>query len=303
MLTRREAVRRLGLAAAGAMAAGGLACSADAGEAGAGAAAESTGSTARGTEGAAGGLGVLGIQLYTLRGEMQRHVAETLTGVAEIGYREVEFAGYFGHSPSEIREMLDATGLSAPAAHFGIDSTLDGLPASIEMAATVGHENLVVAWIPQGMRQTLDDWRRTADLFNRAGEACKAAGIQFAYHNHDFEFERIGGQVPFDVLCEEADPELVKIELDLFWIIHGGGDPFDYFARYPGRYPLVHVKDRLADGTMVDVGDGAIDFAGIFSRSEQAGIRHYFVEHDQPDDALESIRRSQGHLEGMMIGK
>ncbi len=301
MLTRREAVRRLGLAAAGAMAAGGLGCSADAGEAGAGAAAESTGSTARGTEGAAGGLGVLGIQLYTLRGEMQRHVAETLTGVAEIGYREVEFAGYFGHSPSEIREMLDATGLSAPAAHFGIDSTLDGLPTSIEMAATVGHENLVVAWIPQGMRQTLDDWRRTADLFNRAGEACKAAGIQFAYHNHDFEFERIGGQVPFDVLCEEADPELVKIELDLFWIIHGGGDPLAFFERWPGRVPLVHVKDRTADGDMVDVGAGVIDWAAIFARREQAGIRHYFVEHDEPGDAFASARASYRYLSELEV--
>ena len=301
MVTRREAVKRLGLAAAGAMAAGGLACSADAGETGAGAAEESTGNAARGTEGAAGSLGALGIQLYTLRSEMRRHVAETLSGVAEIGYREVEFAGYFDHTPSEIREMLNATGLSAPAGHVGIDPTLDGWSATLEAAATIGHENLVVASVPRDMRGSLDDWRRTADLFNRAGEAAKAAGIQFAYHNHDFEFERIDGQVLFDVLCEEADPELVKIELDLFWIIHGGGDPLAFFERWPGRVPMVHVKDRTATGDMVDVGAGVIDWAAIFAQREQAGIQHYFVEHDEPGDAFASARASYDYLSRLQV--
>lgn len=301
MVTRREAVRRLGLAAAGAMAVGGVACSADAGDTGAEATEESTGTAARGTEGAAGNLGVLGIQLYTLRSEMRRHVAETLSGVAEIGYREVEFAGYFEHSPSEIREILNATGLSAPAGHVGIDPTLDGWSATLEAAATIGHENVVVASVPREMRGSLDDWRRTADLFNRAGEAAKAAGIQFAYHNHDFEFEMIDGQVPFDVLCEEADPELVKIELDLFWIIHGGGDPLAFFERWPGRVPMVHAKGRTADGGMVDVGAGVIDWAAIFAQREQAGIRHYFVEHDEPGDAFASARASYEYLSRLRV--
>ncbi len=301
MVTRREAVRRLVLAAAGAMAVGGLACSADAGETDAGAPEGSVRDAARGSEGASGNLGVLGIQLYTLRSEMQRHVAETLAGVAEIGYREVEFAGYFGHGPSEIREMLNATGLSSPAAHVTVEPTLEGWSATLEAAATMGHEHLVVAWIPPAMRTSLDDWRRTAALFNRAGEEAGAAGIQFAYHNHDFEFEVIDGRVPFDVLCEESDPELVKIELDLFWIIHGGGDPLAFFERWPGRVPLVHVKGRTADGLMVDVGAGVIDWAAIFAQRDQAGIRHYFVEHDEPGDAFASARASYEYLSRLQV--
>ena len=249
-----------------------------------------------------GGLDHVGVQLYTIRELVQDDMAGALAAVAEIGYREVEFAGYFDHDPVEIRSWLDGAGLTAPAAHvFPLDA--DDLGPVLESASVLGHRYLVVPWIPSEQRETLDGYRRVAERFNTVALAVREAGLQFAYHNHDFEFEPIDGQVPFDVLLEETDPDLVQIELDLFWIIHGGGDPLDYFARYPGRYPMVHVKDRLADGTMVDVGDGAVDFTAIFSRSEEAGIRHYFVEHDQPDDALESIRRSYAYLEGMMVRK
>ncbi len=248
------------------------------------------------------GIDRIGLQLYTVRSLMAEDVERTLETVAEIGYREVEFAGYFDHDPGEIRSWLDEAGLTAPAAHvFPLDA--DDLGPVLERASVLGHRYLVVPWIPSEQRETLDGYRRVAERFNTVALAVREAGLQFAYHNHDFEFEPIDGQVPFDVLLEETDPDLVQIELDLFWIIHGGGDPYDYFARYPGRYPLVHVKDRLADGTMVDVGDGAVDFTAIFSRSEEAGIRHYFVEHDRPDDALESIRRSYAHLEAMSVGK
>ncbi len=248
------------------------------------------------------GLDPVGVQLYTIRELVQDDMAGALAAVAEIGYREVEFAGYFDHDPVEIRSWLDGAGLTAPAAHvFPLE--VDDLGPVLESASVLGHRYLVVPWIPSEQRETLDGYRRVAERFNTVALAVREAGLQFAYHNHAFEFEPIDGQVPFDVLLEETDQDLVQIELDLFWIIHGGGDPFDYFARYPGRYPMVHVKDRLADGTMVDVGEGSIDFAAIFSRSEEAGIRHYFVEHDQPDDALESVRRSYVHLEGMRVGK
>ncbi len=247
-------------------------------------------------------LDPIGVQLYTIRDLVRDDMAAALSAVADIGYSEVEFAGYFDHDPVEIRSWLDGAGLTAPAAHvFPLE--VDHLEPVLESASVLGHRYLVVPWIPSEQRETLDGYRRVAERFNTVALAVREAGLQFAYHNHHFEFEPIDGQVPFDVLLEETDPDLVQIELDLFWIIHGGGDPYDYFARYPGRYPLVHVKDRLADGAMVDVGDGAIDFAAIFSRSEQAGIRHYFVEHDRPDDPLESLRRSYAYLEGMMVGK
>ena len=247
-----------------------------------------------------GGIDPIGVQLYTIRDLVRDDMAGALSSVAEIGYREVEFAGYFDHDPVEIRSWLDGAGLTAPAAHvFPLE--VNDLGPVLESASVLGHRYLVVPWIPSEQRQTLDGYRRVAERFNTVALAVREAGLQFAYHNHDFEFEPMDGQIPFDVLLEETDPDLVQIELDLFWIVNGGGDPVDYFSCYPGRYPLVHVKDRLADGTMVDVGQGAIDFPAILAHSEEAGIEHYFVEHDRPEDPLESIRESYRYLTLMTI--
>jgi sugar phosphate isomerase/epimerase len=238
----------------------------------------------------------IGMQLYTVRSSMQDSVERTLERVAQIGYREVEFAGYFGRSPQQIRRVLDDTGLSAPATHMPIEPLENEWEAAVDLAATIGHQYLVVAWIEPANRTGLDDYRRMADRFNRVGERAKAAGLTFGYHNHDFEFEPLDGRIPWDVLMEDTDPALVKLELDLYWITKAGGDPMAQFREHPGRFPLVHVKDMGANGSMVDVGAGTIDFAALFAHSEQAGIRHYVVEHDNPADAFESLAASYRHL-------
>lgn len=250
----------------------------------------------------AGRIAPLGVQLYTVRAAMQESVERTLEQVAAVGYREVEFAGYFGRTPRQIAAALRALGLVAPSAHFALDA-LEGNQGArtIETAAAIGHRYAVVAWIAQRERSSLEAWRRIADRFNHIGAACRSAGIQFAYHNHDFEFRPLEGRVPFDVLCEATDPQLVRIELDLYWIVHGGGDPLAFFRRWPGRVPMVHVKDRTAEGRMADVGAGAIDWRAIFARRAQAGIRHYFVEHDSPADPFGSIRASYGYLSRLEI--
>ena len=240
------------------------------------------------------GLGPIGVQLYTIRDLVRQDMASALAAVGEIGYREVEFAGYFDHDPKDIRSWLDSAGLTAPAAHVSLDP--EHIDSQLEIASVLGHSYLVIPWIPPEKRQTLDDYHRVAEEFSEIALTVFEAGFEFAYHNHDFEFEPIDGQVPFDILLDDTDPDLVQIELDLFWIIHGGGDPFDYFARYPGRYPLVHVKDRMPDGTMVDVGQGAVDFQAILGRNTEAGIKHYFVEHDRPEAPMESIRQSFEYL-------
>ena len=242
-----------------------------------------------------GSIQSIGLQLYTVRSEMQGGVDQTLERVAEIGYEEVEFAGYFDHSAAQMRRMLDANGLRAPASHIGIEQMEDQWEMVVDYAATVGHEYIVVAYIDADRRKSLDDFRRMTDRFNVAAERAQAAGITFGYHNHDFEFALVEGQVPFDVMLAHADP-LVQFEMDLFWILKAGGDPVEYFRQYPGRFPMVHVKDMAADGAMVDVGAGQIDFAAIFARSDQAGIRHYFVEHDNPDDPFASIQASHDSL-------
>ena len=245
----------------------------------------------------------IGLQLYTIRGAMAKDFDGSLARVAEIGYREVEFAGYFGRSPQQVRAVLERLGLDAPAAHVPLEALRDDWERTLEAARTIGHRYLVVPWIPAETR-TSAGYRAVADLFNRAGEAARRAGLGFAYHNHDFEFVPVDGRLPYDLLLAETDPSLVKMELDLYWIGKGGRDPLDYFARHPGRFPMVHVKDADAAGRMVDVGRGRIDFGRIFARREQAGIRHFFVEHDDPAEPFDSIRASYEHLRGLeFIGR
>jgi sugar phosphate isomerase/epimerase len=242
----------------------------------------------------------IGVQLYTVRSLMDaargpRSVEETLDQVARIGYREVEFAGYYGRTPQQIKAALDASGLTAPATHVMLSAELEGWDQTLEAAGVIGHGYVIVPWIAVEER-TLNGYRRVAQRFNRAAERARAAGVVFGYHNHDFEFQTVDGQIAYDVLLAETDPELVKMELDLFWIRKGGQDPVAYFERHPGRFHTVHVKDMDREGKMVDVGKGTIDFAAIFRHMDQAGIRHFFVEHDSPADPFDSIRASYEHL-------
>ncbi len=233
----------------------------------------------------------LGIQLYTVRTVMAKDADGTLAALAGIGYQEVELAGLHGMTPRDFRAMLDRHGLSAPAAHVSLDEMRGDWARALEGAATLGNRYVVCPWIAEPDR-TPEGYKRIAALLNTAGRAAREAGITVAYHNHEFEFDSLGATTGYDILLAECDAELVQMELDLFWIRKGGRDPLDYFARLPGRFPLVHVKDMARDGTMVDVGTGAIDFARIFAQAGQAGIRHYFVEHDEPPSPLDSARTS-----------
>jgi len=253
----------------------------------------------------------IGLQLYTVRDLMKQDFDGTLSKVAAIGYKEVEFAGYFDHSPKDVRAAVDRHGLTAPSAHIDYKSLGEKFPEVIEAAKVVGHEYLVNPWIDEEIRKQPDGWKQAAETFNRAGEACKKAGIQFAYHNHWFEFLPVNGKLPYDLLLTECDPNLVKMELDLCWITVGGQDPLRYFERYPGRFPLVHVKDvkRVPPVTaggaqdfgssmkdMTEVGSGIIDWKKILAQSDKAGIKHYFVEYDNPKKPLESVKKSYDYL-------
>jgi sugar phosphate isomerase/epimerase len=234
----------------------------------------------------------VGLQLYTVRDLVQQDMERTLARVAEIGYKEVEFAGYFGHEPKAIRAMLDKSGLAAPAAHVS-EKLLTGDWAKIFAdAKVIGHEYVIVPSTEGDQRRTIADYQKLAARFNRAGDAARREGLTFAYHNHEYEFLPIEGKTPYDTLLEDTDPDLVKFELDLFWIRAGGRDPLAFFARWPKRFPLVHVKDMTADGRMVDVGAGVIDWKAIFAKRKQAGIRHFFVEHDEPADPIWSATAS-----------
>lgn len=243
-------------------------------------------------------LGKVGLQLYTLRNELKTDFAGTLEKVAAIGYKELEFAGYYERKPPEVKALLDRLNLTAPAAHVPLAAVQKNFDQVIETAKVVGHQFLVCPFLMPNERQTLADYQKLGPIFNRAGEACRKAGIQFAYHNHDFEFVALDGKVPYDVLLAETDPRLVKMELDLYWIVKAGQSPAAYFDKHPGRFPLVHVKDM--DNTpkkdFSEVGRGTIDFKSIFAQAEKAGIQHYFVEQDRSSSPLESVKVSYDYL-------
>jgi sugar phosphate isomerase/epimerase len=243
----------------------------------------------------------VGLQLYTVRDMMKADLPGTLRKVAEIGYKEVEFAGYFDRTSAQIRELLHRNGLTSPSSHIGVDILEKEPQKAFAFAKSIGNEWVILPWLPEERRKTADDWTAMAALLNKTAAQAKAAGLRFGYHNHNFELMPIGGMRPLDMLLTETDPSLVDFEMDLYWVKFAGGDPLDYFNRFPKRFPLVHVKDSAGppDNRMVDVGQGTIDFRSIFAASDKAGIKHYIVEHDQPADPIATIRNSYKYLSAL----
>ncbi len=239
----------------------------------------------------------IGVQLYTVRDAMKEDFDGTLAKVAAVGYREVEFAGYFDRSPKDVKASLDRVGLVSPSAHFNNAYLGDQWPGVLESANIIGQQYIVCSSVDEKTRQGPGGWPRIAEMFNHAGEAARKAGIQFGYHNHSFEFTPVDGKLPYDILLHSTDPNLVKMEMDLYWIVNAGADPLAYFNRYPGRFPLVHVKGRAKNGDMTEVkADNSIDWKALFAQSEKAGIKHYFVEQDKSDSPFDSIRTSFSYL-------
>jgi len=257
-----------------------------------------------------------GLQLYTVRDEMQRDFRGTLQRIAAMGYREVEFAGYFDQPAATIRALLTDLHLVAPSAHVG--DSLFGPEAQrvIDDALVVGHRYLVCAWVDQAHWRDLPGWQRRAEAFNRAGELCRRAGLQFCYHNHHFEFATLQGQRPYDLLLANCDAALVKMELDLCWAAAARQDALALLRAHPGRFPMVHLKQlkalpKLANGDvlslkmdeaaaqMTEVGPGVVDFARLLADPASQGIRHFFVEHDQPTQPMASIAASLRYLRGL----
>jgi len=243
----------------------------------------------------------IGVQLYTVRAELQRDFDGTLARLAEIGYREVEFAGYFGRTSSQVRVAVAQAGLSAPGSHVPFELLRDDWSRAVDEAAAAGHSWIVVAWVPEAERRSPDDWQRVAALFNRAGVAARTAGVRFAYHNQEYDFQPVENVTPFDVVAAETDPANVDLELDVYWAVKGGGDPLASIQRYSGRIPLMHFKDSAGppEHAMVDVGAGTIDWQAVLARGSRAGLRHVFVEHDTPTDAVASVRAGFTYLQGV----
>lgn len=242
-------------------------------------------------------LGRFGLQLYTVRDLLRTDFEGTLAAVARLGYRQVEFAGNIGTSPEQTLAILKRNGLVAPSSHVSLDQIESELPKHLQVARELNQQFIVCPWVDESRRRTIGDWKRVCQAFNTIGAKTKAAGLSFAYHNHDYEFAPLDAQIPYDVLLAETDPDLVKMEVDVYWMAKAGRDPVVYFQRYPGRFPLLHLKDMARDGSMTDVGKGVIDFRRILSHSELAGVAYSFVEHDEPKQPMQSIEASLRYLQ------
>lgn len=253
----------------------------------------------------------IGLELYTVRNELAKDFDGTIKKVAEVGYKEVEFFDFYGKPSAEIRRVLEANGLTAPSAHYGTPKIRAGWDKHIDYAKEVGVHYMVCAILEPDERDSLDDYRKLADLFNQVGEQCKKAGLQFGYHNHNFEFKTFDGVVAYDELLRRTDSKLVQLELDCYWTTRAGKSPQDYFHQYPGRFPLLHIKDRKpgyapatemdpGPGPFTEVGRGSIDWKAIFTAAPEGGVKHYYVEQDFCERSpLESIKISYDYLAGL----
>jgi len=251
----------------------------------------------------------IGLQLYTLRAEMAKDPASAIQNIAAIGYTEVESFGYregkyFGMSPKAFSSLLKSNGLSHPSSHYMLVNLSKNWQKAIDDAAEAGQQYMIVAYLLDTERKSLDDYRKIAAQFNKAAEWCKKSGMQFGYHNHDFEFKKMDGGHGFDVLLNETDPGLVKFELDLYWTVYSGQDPIELFKRHPNRFPLWHVKDM--DNTpkkfFTEVGSGIIDFKKIFSHAQLSGMKHFFVEQDVcPGAPIDSVKKSYQYTKKNLV--
>ncbi|HWA16591.1 MAG TPA: sugar phosphate isomerase/epimerase [Gemmatimonadales bacterium] len=227
-----------------------------------------------------------GIQLYTLRDMLEKDTEGTLAALARIGYTEVETHSTYGKTPKEFRAILDRVGLKAPSGHYDVPDVTTKIDQTIADAKVLGHKFVILPWLDNDMRSA-EGFKRAAEMMNTAGVKFRQAGITFGYHNHDFEFKKVGdNRSGYDILLAETERKLVCFELDLFWIRKGGDDPLAMLGAHKGRFRLVHIKDMAADGSMVDVGQGTMDWATLLKAARKAGVTEYYVEHDEVRDGL-----------------
>jgi sugar phosphate isomerase/epimerase len=242
----------------------------------------------------------IGIQLYSVRNEMLADAVGTLRQLAKIGYKELESArsqkgNYYGLQPKEIKKIVSDLGMTLRSGHVHVDKDWQ---RSIDSAAEAGQDYLVCSSLPS-KGQTVDNYKSVAETFSKAGEDCKKSNIIFGYHNHEYEFEKENGQVLYDVLLNNTDPNLVTWELDLGWVVASGNDPLVYFNKYPGRFPLWHLKDMdVAKQRSTEFGKGHIKVLEILKNSKKSGVKHIFVEQEEyASTALESMKYDFDYLQ------
>jgi len=239
----------------------------------------------------------VGLQLYTIRDAMAADVPGSLKKVSDLGYRFVELADYnngkfYGYTPSEFKKMVEDLGMKANSSHTQVEAagiTLDNAKKMADDHAELGVEYCIQPWVEE-VDRNIDTYKKMIGDWNEVGRIMKNAGIQFGYHNHNFEFAEVNGVIPYyDIFMPEMDADLITMELDLFWATKAGQDPVKMFKKYPGRFQLVHLKDMshkeppfydVIKDDICAVGEGVINFKRILKAGDVAGLKYMFVEDD-----------------------
>ena len=270
---RRDFIQKLGLFTGAALVIPEIACS--------------TKSASKMTQG--GSLDKFGIQLYTLRDEMPKDPKGVMSQVAKLGYKQLEgYEGaqgiFWGMKPKELKTFLSDNDTRMISTHCNIK---ENFKEKVDQAAEAGLDYLICPYI--GPQKSMEDWKMVTDLFNQCGKACKEGGIKFAYHNHEYSFKAFAGMIPHDFIMTNTDPEYVDHEMDIYWVVTGGADPIDFLTRYPNRFRLCHVKDRIVGATereaSCDLGTGSIDFKKILTVAREKGMQYYILEQERYDNS------------------
>lgn len=257
----------------------------------------------------------IGVQLYTLRNDLSKNPRAVLEQVAALGYLDVETFGYnkgkwFGMTATEFAAELKKNGLKSPSGHtfpggmFLKAGWEEDWKKAVDDSKTLGQEYIVIPWLEEPHRKSIDNYKKIAEGLNKAAGMAKEVGLKFAYHNHDFEFANIDGQTGFDILMNGTDPKLVGMELDIYWAVRAGKDPVELFKANPGRFPLWHIKDmdKTEKKFFTEVGNGVIDFKTIFASAKKAGMKHFYVEQDQcPGAPIDSIKKSIEYMKANLV--
>ncbi len=259
----------------------------------------------------------LGLQPYTVRNDLKADFEGTLRKIVAMGYREIELSGgpaygdFYGQKPPQLRKVLSDVGLHAPSCHYGSPKNDAEWARNIEDARQLGLQYMLCG-TPPGGSNSVEGWKRTSEYFNRLGKQCRDAGFQFGYHNHNFEFRVYNGVVGYDELLRSSDPDLVKMELDCFWMTFAGKDPVKYLHDNPNRFVMLHIKDlkpgyqpttgEFKGNPFTEVGTGVINWKRIFEAARHTSVKHYFVEQDMWDrPSLQSARISADYLRKLVV--
>ncbi len=239
----------------------------------------------------------IALQLYTLRTETRKDFTGTLRQVAAMGYPAVEFAGYGGLPPEQVRDLLVELGLEAASTHTSLDALQQDLPGVIALHQTIGCHTVTVPSLPPTLRGSADGYRQAASTLSAIGQRLSEHDMLLCYHNHAFEFEPQGEQTGFDILYGESDPRYLHAQLDVYWAAKAGRDPAAIIRHLGPRCALLHIKDMAADGTFAEVGAGNLDLRGIMAAGDEVGTRWFIVEQDSCQrPPLEAVRISLENL-------